>query len=69
MTPKKIESIIKADGWYFTGADGSHRHYKHPKKLGKVTIPFHTKPKDLKRKTLLKILKQAQLDKKFICDT
>ena len=65
MTPKKIESIIMADGWCLAGTQGSHKHYKHPNKLGKVTIPFHPKPKDLKPKTLYNIFKQAQLDRKL----
>ncbi len=35
---------VEADGWYDTGATGSHRHNKHPLKPGKVTIPG--KPND-----------------------
>lgn len=61
MTPKEIEKIIKKDGWYWIDTQGSHRHYKHPTKPGKVTIPFHDKPKDLARKTLSSIMKQAGL--------
>nr|DAM73765.1 MAG TPA: hypothetical protein [Caudoviricetes sp.] len=36
-------------------------HYKHHEKSGKVTIPFHKKPKDLSTKTLKSIFKQAGL--------
>ena len=36
---------------------GSHHHYKHPNKPGRVTVP-HPK-KDLRRQTLLSICKQA----------
>lgn len=61
MTPKEMENIITADGWQLVKIDGSHHHYKHPQKSGKVTIPFHTKPKDLDKKTVNSILKQAGL--------
>lgn len=59
MTSKDMERIILADGWVFKNQAGSHRHYIHPTKSGKVTIPFHAK--DLTRKTELSILKQAGL--------
>jgi len=62
MTAKKVESIIKADGWYRTNSVGGHRQYEHPMKKGKVTIPFGGNPKDLKIGTLRKIFRQAQLD-------
>ena len=61
MTAEEAEKLIKADGWYFDHARGSHRHYKHPTKKGMVTIPFHKKPKDLPPKTLSSIRKQAGL--------
>lgn len=40
-TVKVREAIqrVEADGWYFVRTTGSHRHYKHPTKPGKVTIP------------------------------
>ena len=47
MTPKEMERKLKQDGWYLDSVAGSHHHYKHPTKQGKVTIPFHSKPKDL----------------------
>lgn len=61
MTPKEMEKKIKKDGWYFVNAEGSHHHYKHPTKKGKVTIPFHPKPKDLDQWTVHRILRQAGL--------
>lgn len=33
-----FERVIEADGWYFVEQEGSHRHFKHPTKSGKVTI-------------------------------
>lgn len=61
MTSKAMEQIILQDGWRLDHIRGSHHHYKHPTKAGMVTIPFHSKPKDLSRKTVSSILKQAGL--------
>jgi len=61
MTPREAEKIILADGWVFDSQSGSHRHYRHPVKPGKVTIPFHSNPKDLRTKTFESIIKQAGL--------
>lgn len=61
MTFKEIEKIILADGWILSSIEGSHHHYKHPRKQGKVTIPKHTKPKDLSPIVINSILKQAGL--------
>ncbi|MDR1378344.1 MAG: type II toxin-antitoxin system HicA family toxin [Synergistaceae bacterium] len=52
-------SEIEADRWVFQKAEGSHHHFKHPNKPGKVTVP-HPK-KNLHPKTYKKILKQAGL--------
>ena len=57
--PIEMEREILSDGWVFKNQVGSHRHYVHPTKTGKVTIPFHSK--ELKRGTELSILKQAGL--------
>jgi len=57
LKPKELEKIILADGWKFKSQVGSHRHYSHPTKPGKVTIPFHAK--DIPKGTELSILKQA----------
>lgn len=55
--PKDMEKLILADGWKFKLQTGSHRHYVHPVKQGKVTIPFHNK--ELKKGTEISIKKQA----------
>jgi len=57
--PLEMEKLILADGWTFKSQTGSHRHYIHPIKPGKVTIPFHCK--DLPKGTENSILKQARL--------
>ena len=57
--PKEMERIILSDGWVFKSQEGSHRHYKHLTKKGKVTIPFHCK--DLTKAVENSIMKQAGL--------
>jgi len=59
----KIHDIIKlieADGWYQVDTKGSHHQYKHPTKVGRVTIAGHPND-DLAPGTLNSILKQAKL--------
>jgi predicted RNA binding protein YcfA (HicA-like mRNA interferase family) len=52
--------LIEQDGWYLVATRGSHRQYKHPRKLGRVTVAG--KPSDdLAPGTLNSILKQAGL--------
>jgi predicted RNA binding protein YcfA (HicA-like mRNA interferase family) len=41
--PRELEKEIMKDGWVFKSQEGSHRHYVHPIKPGKVTIPFHSR--------------------------
>jgi predicted RNA binding protein YcfA (HicA-like mRNA interferase family) len=48
------------DGWYQAGQTGSHLHFKHAVKKGKVTVP-HPK-RDLPIKTLKSIEKQSGVD-------
>ncbi|MDF1760486.1 MAG: type II toxin-antitoxin system HicA family toxin [Coxiellaceae bacterium] len=48
---------MKKDGWVKYHQKGSHCHYKHPTKPGRVTVP-HPK-KDLAIKTVQSIYKQA----------
>lgn len=61
--PLKVAEIIKLiedDGWYLVATRGSHRQYKHPRKLGRVTIPG--KPsRELSRGMERSILRQAGL--------
>lgn len=59
LKPREMEKIILDDGWVFKSQEGSHRHYVHPAKSGKVTIPFHSK--DLPKGTEKSIRKQAGL--------
>ncbi|MDO5027740.1 MAG: type II toxin-antitoxin system HicA family toxin [Bacillota bacterium] len=54
---REIIKRLKAEGWELVKVQGSHHHFKHPNKGGKVTVPHPRK--DLKTKTLKSIYKQA----------
>ncbi len=52
--------LLRDDGWYLVNTRGSHRQFKHPQKLGRVTVAG--KPSDeVAPGTLNSILKQANL--------
>ena len=57
--PIEMEKEVLQAGWIFKNQVGSHRHYIHPTKPGKVTIPFHSK--ELTKDTENSIRKQAGL--------
>jgi predicted RNA binding protein YcfA (HicA-like mRNA interferase family) len=60
MKVREAIRLIEADGWFEVATRGSHRQYRHPVKLGRVTIAG--KPSDdLAPGTLNSILKQAGL--------
>lgn len=61
MTFRDIDRLLKKDGWYVVSVEGSHYHYRHPTKKGKVQVPNHRKPKDIWKGTVNSILKQAGL--------
>lgn len=56
MDAKDLVRELEADGWYWHSTTGSHRHYKHPTKTGKVTVPYPRK--DMHPKTV-KTIKSA----------
>jgi len=62
MKVRDVLAALKADGWYLVVTEGSHRQFKHSKKVGRVTVAG--KPNDdLAPGTLNSILKQAGLKK------
>ncbi len=61
MKVREVIRILEADGWVLVKTKGSHRQFKHPEKLGKVTVPGNLS-KDMPIGTLANIWKQAQLD-------
>jgi predicted RNA binding protein YcfA (HicA-like mRNA interferase family) len=50
---------LKQDGWTLDSITGSHHHFKHPTKPGKVTVPHPLK--DMHPKTVKSALRQAKL--------
>ncbi|MFM2041565.1 MAG: hypothetical protein RLY86_141 [Pseudomonadota bacterium] len=36
---KEVIRTLKAAGWYQVGQTGSHLHFRHPDRPGKVTVP------------------------------
>ena len=55
-----IRLLVK-DGWVQVSQKGSHRHFRHPIKLGKVTVPGKLSD-DMPVGTLKSILRQAGLE-------
>ena len=53
----KIIKLLKKNGWYEVSCVGDHHQFKHPERLGRLTVP-HPK-KNLPIGTVKSILKQA----------
>jgi predicted RNA binding protein YcfA (HicA-like mRNA interferase family) len=62
MKVRDLLNILVDDGWLVKNQEGSHRHFVHPVKSGKVTVPGHPSI-DVPSGTLSSILKQAGLKK------
>jgi predicted RNA binding protein YcfA (HicA-like mRNA interferase family) len=60
MKINEILNLLKEDGWYLVTTRGSHRQFKHPNKIGRVTVSGKSSD-DLAIGTLNSILKQAKL--------
>ncbi|MEI6370496.1 MAG: type II toxin-antitoxin system HicA family toxin [Nostocales cyanobacterium ELA608] len=61
MKVRIVIQRLEADGWYLSRTRGSHRQFKHPDKLGTVTVSG--KPNiDVPTGTIKSIWKQAQLE-------
>jgi predicted RNA binding protein YcfA (HicA-like mRNA interferase family) len=60
MKVANVLRLLRDDGWYLVTTRGSHRQFKHPRKLGRVTVAG--KPSDdVAPGTFDSILKQANL--------
>lgn len=57
MRSREVIKLIEAAGWYEVRQTGSHRHFRHPTRLGTATVP-HPKA-DLPIGTLKSISKQT----------
>ncbi|MDR1589284.1 MAG: type II toxin-antitoxin system HicA family toxin [Oscillospiraceae bacterium] len=60
MTFSQADKMIREDGWQLKTVNGSHHHYIHPVKPGKVTIPMHV-GKELSAYVVASIKRQAGL--------
>jgi predicted RNA binding protein YcfA (HicA-like mRNA interferase family) len=57
---RDLLKMLKDDGWRFKNQQGSHQHFVHATKPGKVTVNGH--PSDeVAQGTLKSIMKQAGL--------
>ena len=59
MTFGEADKMVRNDGWVLEEIKGSHYHYKHSIKPGKVTIPYHNG--DLPKRVVNSIKNQAGL--------
>lgn len=62
LKPKQVVKILRKNGFAELRQIGSHLHLFHPEQKIRVTVPMHNK--DLKRKTLAAILRQAKISLK-----
>ena len=60
MQVREVIRLLERDGWRLVVTKGSHRQYKHPVKLERVTVAGHPND-DLAPGTLNSIFKQAGL--------
>lgn len=56
---REVIDLLTADGWFEVAVKGSHHQFKHPTKVGRVTVP-HPKS-EIAKGTLHSILKTAGL--------
>lgn len=59
MRSREVIRRIEADGWFEVRQTGSHKQFRHPTKLGTVTVP-HPKA-DLAIGTLKSIERQSRV--------
>ncbi len=59
LKPRDVIKILKLHGFIELRQVGSHLHIYHPVRKLRATIPMHNK--DLKKKTLLSIFRQANI--------
>jgi predicted RNA binding protein YcfA (HicA-like mRNA interferase family) len=38
-TSRDVIKALEAEGWYLLRVAGSHHHFRHPDRLGLVTVP------------------------------
>lgn len=60
MKVRQLIKLIQDDGWYLVRTRGSHRQFKHPVKLGTVTVSGNM-GLDVPKGRLNSVLRQAGL--------
>ena len=60
MKVRQLIKLIQDDGWYLVRTRGSHRQFKHPTKLGTVTVSGNM-GLDVPKGRLNSVLRQAGL--------
>lgn len=60
-TVREMIKLVEADGWFLFLQKASHKHFRHPTKKGKVTVPDHGGSDELGHFIVDSILKQAGL--------
>jgi predicted RNA binding protein YcfA (HicA-like mRNA interferase family) len=63
MKVRELIALIENDGWRLVRSRGSHRQYRHPEKLGTVTVAGRPSV-DVPPGTLNNVLKQAGLKRR-----
>ena len=66
MKVRDVIKLIEQDGWCIDHTVGSHRQFRHPRKVGTVTVAGHPSA-EVPKGTLNSILKQAGLNEAEIC--
>jgi predicted RNA binding protein YcfA (HicA-like mRNA interferase family) len=59
MKSREIISALQRDGWFEVARKGSHVQFKHPSKMGRVTVPHPER--EIPVGTLKSIEKQSGL--------
>jgi predicted RNA binding protein YcfA (HicA-like mRNA interferase family) len=59
MRSREIIAALRQDGWRQVAQKGSHIQFRHPTKLGRVTVPHPQR--DIPRGTLRSIERQARI--------
>ena len=62
LSPRYLIKVLEQNGFVFQRSKGSHHLYHNASTKKTVIVPVHG-GKDLKKGTLLDILKQADIDK------
>ncbi|MBI3780197.1 MAG: type II toxin-antitoxin system HicA family toxin [candidate division NC10 bacterium] len=63
MKVREVIRLLELEGWYLVVTEGSHRQFKHPKKLGRVTVSGHLGD-EMPKGTLVSVMKQADLKRR-----